>query len=80
MENPVKITINFISSKYDNNEERVMHSKSDNPKVIINDEADEVIKELLESPKKRYQNNLELMKVVRLPSIMFIYGTINVIK
>ena len=62
MENPVKITINFISSKYDNNEERVMHSKSDNPKVIINDEADEVMKELLESLKKRYQNNLELMK------------------
>ena len=33
----------FISSK-DNDEEHVVHSKSDNIEVIINDEADEVIK------------------------------------
>ena len=33
----------FISS-IDNDEEHVMHSKSDNIEVIINDEADEVIK------------------------------------
>ena len=29
---------------------------------MINDEADEVIKELFKSLKKRYQDNLELMK------------------
>ena len=29
---------------------------------MINDEADEVIKELFKSLKKRYQNNMELMK------------------
>ena len=29
---------------------------------MINDEADEVIKELFDSPKNRYQNNLESMK------------------
>ena len=29
---------------------------------MVNDEADEVIKELFDSLKKRYQNNLELMK------------------
>ena len=29
---------------------------------MINDEADEVIKELSNSLKNRYQNNLELMK------------------
>ena len=29
---------------------------------MINDEADEVRKELFDSPKKRYQNNLESMK------------------
>ena len=29
---------------------------------MINDEADEVIKELLNSLKNRYQNNLESMK------------------
>ena len=36
-----------------------MHSKSDNKEIIINDEADEVIKELFDSLKNRYQNNLE---------------------
>ena len=36
------IANNFISSIYD--EERVMHSKSDNIEIMINDEADEVIK------------------------------------
>ena len=40
------IANNFVSST-DNDEERVMHSKSDNIEIMINDEADEVIKELL---------------------------------
>ena len=39
-----------------------MHSKSDNIEIMINDEADEVIKELFDSVKNRYQNNLESMK------------------
>ena len=39
-----------------------MHSKSDNIEIMINDEADEVIKELFDSLKNRYQNNLESMK------------------
>ena len=41
----IKLTIanNFISSTY-NDEERVMHSKSDNMDIMINDEADEIIK------------------------------------
>ena len=38
--------INFVSST-DNNEERVMHSKSDKIENMINDEANEVIKNLL---------------------------------
>ena len=38
------ITINFISSEDENNEELVMHSKSDNIEIMISDEADEVIK------------------------------------
>ena len=35
----VKLTIqiNFISSKDDNDEERVMHSKSDDTEIMIND-------------------------------------------
>ena len=39
-----------------------MHSKSGNMEVMINDEADEIVKELSKSFKNRYQNNLELMK------------------
>ena len=49
--------MNFIFSK-DDDEERVMHSKSDNMEIMINDEANEVIKELFDSFKNRYQNNL----------------------
>ena len=51
----------FISS-LDNDEELVMHSKKDNIEILINDEADEVTKELYDSLKRRYQNNLESMK------------------
>ena len=58
-------SINFISSK-DNDEERVMHSETDKKEVMINDKADEVVEELFESLKNRYQNNLELMKVSEL--------------
>ena len=57
----LKIANNFISC-IDNDEERVMHSKSDNIEITINYETDEVIKELSDSLKNRYKNNLELMK------------------
>ena len=57
-----------------------MHLKSDNIEIIINDKADEVIKEPFDSLKNRYQNNLESMKVVSLFSIMFIYCILNAIK
>ena len=40
------IANNFISS-LDNDEKHVMHSKSDNIEIMINEEADDVIKELL---------------------------------
>ena len=55
----VQLTIanSFIYS-IDNDEERVMHSKSDNIEIMINDIADEVIKVLYDSLKNRYQNNL----------------------
>ena len=48
----IQLTIanNFISS-IDNDEECVMHSKSDNIEIMINDEADEVVKELFDSLK-----------------------------
>ena len=45
----IQLTIanNFISS-INKHEEPVMHSKSDNIEIMINGEADEVIKELFE--------------------------------
>ena len=46
------IAINFVSS-IDDDEERVMHSKSDDIQIMINDEA-EVIKKLFDSLKDRY--------------------------
>ena len=39
-----------------------MHLKSDNIEIMLNDEADEVTKELFDSHKNRYQSNLESIK------------------
>ena len=55
------IANNFVSSIV-NNEEHVMHSKCDNIEILINDEADEVIKELFDLIQNGYQNNLKSMK------------------
>ena len=46
----------------DNDEERVMHSKSDNIEIMINDEADEVLGKLFEPFKNRYQEDQELLR------------------
>ena len=46
---------------------------------MINDEADEVIKELFDLLKNRYQNNLESVKGSDLV-FMFSYCLINAIK
>ena len=45
------IAISFISS-IDDDEEHEMHLKSDKIEIMMNDEADEVIKELIDSLKK----------------------------
>ena len=45
MENSISNSNNFISSK-DYDKERVMHSKSDNIEIMINDKTDEVMQEL----------------------------------
>ena len=55
------IAYNFISS-IDNDEDRVMDSKSGNTELMISDEEDKVIKELFDSLKNRYQNNSESIK------------------
>ena len=56
------ITINFISSKDDNDEGCVMHSKSDNIEIMISNETDKIIEKLFNSLKNRYQNNLQSMR------------------
>ena len=52
MEIQLTVANNFISS-LDNNEECVIHSKSDNIEIIINVEAVKVIKELFDLIKKK---------------------------
>ena len=47
-----------MSSK-DNGEDRVMHSKSDNIEIMINDKTHPVIEELCQSLFSRYQTRLE---------------------
>ena len=47
-----------MSSK-DNNEEKIMHSKSNNIEVKINDKGDEVIEALFQSLLPRFQIGLE---------------------
>ena len=49
---------NNSTSSIDNDEQHAMRSKSDNMEIVMNDEADEVIKELFDSLKNRHQNNL----------------------
>ena len=39
-----------------------MHSKSDNIKIMISDEAYEVIRKRFDALKNIYRNNLELMR------------------
>ena len=54
----LEISINFIFSK-DGEEERVMHSKSNNIEFMLYDNANEVVDELFKSLLSKYQNNLE---------------------
>ena len=54
----LNIAINFISSKYVE-EERVMHSRSNNIKFISHNDGNKVVDQLFESLSLRYQWNLE---------------------
>ena len=60
------ITINFICSKDDNDEERVMRSKGGNMKIMISDDADEVIQKIFDSIKSKYENKLLIFDYVPL--------------
>ena len=46
------MTINFISSKEDSDETRIMQTKSNNIGIMMGSEADEIIKEFFKSIKK----------------------------
>ena len=71
------ISINFISSK-DNDEERVMHSKSDNKEMMINDKKDEVIEEIFQPLLSKYQIGLETPRTVVISDlILLIYCSRN---
>ena len=52
------ITINFIFSK-DAEEDRAMHSRSNNIKFKSDNDTNEVVHELFETIRSRYQGNLE---------------------
>ena len=54
----LKMAINFISSK-DSDENRTMHTKSNNVKIMMGSEADEIIEDLFESFLQKYQEGLE---------------------
>ena len=68
-------SVNNNNSEDDNDEECVMHSKSDNIEIMISDEADEVIKKLFDSLKNRYMFVLVCLSLIKLS-----YFIINVIK
>ena len=51
--------INFISSKPDADETRIMHAKSDTAEIMIGSKTNEAIEELFKSVLQRYQKNLE---------------------
>ena len=74
------IAIKFLSSKV-NEEERMMHSKSNSVKITINDKEDEVIEEHLQSLFPRYHMRLKhQLKVVISYLIVVVYSITNVVK
>ena len=52
--------------------------QSANIEIMINDEANEIVKELFDSLKLRYQNNLETMKGTILAKIYETNFSVNV--
>ena len=60
MKTQLKIAINFISP-LDNDQQHIMHSKSDNIETMMNDEADDDIKKFFDSLKStchRYHRHI----------------------
>ena len=51
--------INFISLKPGSDETRIMHTKSDNIEITIDDNNDDIIEELFKSFLQKYEENLQ---------------------
>ena len=64
--------INFISSKY-YDETGVMHTKSDNLKIFMSNETDEIIKRLFNCSLQKYQEGLEEL----IKGSEFIFDSVN---
>ena len=58
----LKTAINFISSKPNSDETRIIHTKSNNIEIMIGSDTHEVIEDLFKSLLQRYQENLEEKK------------------
>ena len=56
------MAINFISSKLDSDETRIMHPKSENIEIIMGSETEEVIEELFKSLRQKYQKKKKKRK------------------
>ena len=67
--------INFISSKPDSDETRIMHTKSDTIEIMIGGDTNEVIEELFKSLLQKYQENLE----EKMRGSEFVFDGVNVL-
>ena len=67
--------INFISSKLDSDETRIMHTKINNIEIMIGSDTNEVIEELFKSILQRYQENLE----EKMSDSEFVFDAVNVL-
>ena len=69
------VAINFISSKPDSDETRIMHTKSNNIEIMIGSDTNGVIKELFKSLLQRYQEHLE----TKMSGSEFVFDAVNVL-
>ena len=70
----LKMAINFISSS-DSNETCTIYSKSNNIKIVIGYETDEIIEELFKSLLQKFQDGLEKSMRGR----EFVFDSINML-
>ena len=71
----LSVAINFISSKPDSDETRIMHTRSNNIEIMIGSDTNEVIEELFNSLLQGYQENLE----EKLSGSEFVFDAVNVL-